>query len=140
MAATERIMGNGAIIKVDAAGNNNFITVGAVQNFTLPPEDFAEGDATCFEDAIEQMLPGIELAGEFTFNTLFDPVSDSGAALRTLRASKATRSWQVVLPYATPRTAAFTGYIKSFTPSSIDPKSTVATQCTVRRKSTIVWT
>lgn len=135
----EKAIGLGAVVKVDHDDDTSFTTIGCVQDLTPPGRERAEVDATCLDDTLEDIRLGIEKADDFVFMLLDDPAGTNYGILNTLFGSRAAVDWQVILPFATPRTGTFEGRVKSIKPNKVDKGQPISFAIAVKRSGGITW-
>lgn len=130
--------GNGTIVKVDHDGDATYTTVGCTSAATVPGRMFSKVDVTCFENTLEQFKAGIEEDSQFVFTQVWDPTSSNHQIIDNLAGGDPV-NWQVVVPFATPQTATFAGWVQGYTPSELTPKGNFTRQVTVQRTGAISW-
>jgi hypothetical protein len=132
-------IGLGAIVKVDDDKDTTFTTVGCIPEFTPPGNEREEVEMTCLEDTLEDWQAGIDKADEFEFMQIWDPLDTNHKIIDTLYAAKTSVPWQCILPFGTPVTGAFEGYVSKIKPEKVEKNQPIRRTVTVRRKTGITW-
>lgn len=135
----DKQIGLGTLVKVDHDDDTTFTTVACVRNLTPPGRNKNQADATCITDTLEVMLNGVEAASEFTFQQFWDPTDTNCTMIDTLLTNNTEVDWQIVFPFATPITAAFSGHVKSTVPDQVDNGTVISRVVTVQRDSAITY-
>jgi hypothetical protein len=133
----DRQIGLGTIVKVDHDADTTYTTIACAKEATPPNQVRVEVDATCFEDTVVQMLPGIEDESEFSFLQVWDPTDTNHLIIDALFTSKTAVNWQVIYPFATPITEIFAGRVVGLTPETISNDSVISRTVMVRRTGSI---
>lgn len=108
-----RTIALGTVVKWDPTGGTTWETIGKVDQITPVNGETEMVDASCIDDTREQMIPGIDKAGEFEFTALWRSGDDLYEDLDTSRRTGDEPNWQIVTSHATPVTETFRGFIKS---------------------------
>lgn len=138
--AADFAIGLGTLVKVDHDGDTSFDTISAIPELTPPGQEREEVDITVLEDTMEQMRAGIDRATTFEFMLRWDPTDTNHAIISTLYGSKAIVNWQIVLPFETPITGAFAGYVSAIRPEKVEKGQPIRCNVTVRRTGPVTWT
>lgn len=98
----------------DGADPEVFVTVAEVRDITGPGNTVDTEEVTNHDSGgWKEYIPMLSDGGEVSFDlNYFGDASQS--ALRTDQAAKTLRNYQVVIPFDTPETLAFAGYVTSF--------------------------
>lgn len=108
-----RTIALGTVVKWDPTGSTTWETIGCVEQITPANGETEMVDASCIDDTREQMIPGINKAGEFEFTALWRSGDDLYEDLQASRVAKDEPNWRMVTSHATPVTETFRGFIKS---------------------------
>lgn len=135
----DKQIGLGTLVKVDHDADTVFTTVACVRNLTPPKRSKNQADATCIDDTLEKTLSGLEAASDFAFEQFWDPTDSNCTMIDTLLTNNTEVNWQLVFPFGTPITAAFSGRVIDTTPSQVDNNTVIARSVMVRRDSAITY-
>lgn len=139
MSTPRKQIGYGTLVKVDHAANGTYVTIGCTRSAKLPDRMSEKVDATCLTDVVEQFLPGIETDSECEIDHIWDPTNANHQIIETLKDSKAVVNWQIVLPFATPVTATFAGFVLGYTTEPIQRNNVIARTVKVQRTGAITY-
>ena len=106
-----RTLGNGTTIHWDYDGGTTWVSLGCVNEVSLPEVARERVDVTCLSDTQEKFELGITKAPEFTFT-----ITDSDASLiddlADANQNKNESAWKVTEPQTSPVVFTFNGYVE----------------------------
>jgi hypothetical protein len=82
----------------------------------------------------------VETASDFTVSQFWDPTDSNCQIIDTLKDSGDNVPWQIVYPFETPVTQAFSGRVISIVPDEVNNGATISRMFTVRRSTPITYT
>lgn len=113
--ATSAISAHGTQLKVgDGADPEVFTTIAEVKDISGPPQTMDTEEVTNHDSGgWKEYIPTLLDAGEVTFDVNYTG-DTSQTSLRTDQQARTLRTWNIVIPFDTPETLEFSGYITNF--------------------------
>lgn len=133
----EKRIGLGTTFYVDHDNNLTFTKIGQIKDLTPPTETIQGVDDTDLDATLMTEAPGIEELSEFRVTQFYHDGDSNHQLIDDLFASRAEVEWRYVLPYSTPQTKQFSGWVKGKSMATIVKDDIMQREIVISRTSDI---
>lgn len=134
--ANEGVKGCGTLLQNNSTGS--YVTVAEIVNVTPPSQEVPMVDMTDIESTFEESVPGCVLVqGELQATIKYVPTGTTHKALLSDMLAKNTLGWKVIYADGSSSEWSFSGWIRTFVPSSIQHDNRVEAAFSVKLTSAI---